>query len=1054
MNEETLFHLALDMPPDERVAFLDEACRGDLALCSRVQLLLTAHDNPGSFLVRPAVDLSNTEESPTRHGQEGRTEPVVGPGTQIGPYRLLRLIGEGGMGAVFMAEQQAPVRRRVALKLIKPGMEAQHVIARFEAERQTLAMMDHPNIARVLDAGTTAGGLGGGRPYFVMELVEGVPITRYCDEKRLNPRERLELFVGVCQAVQHAHQKGIIHRDLKPGNVLVATYDGVPVPKVIDFGVAKATGPRLTEHTSLTEFGTLVGTLEYMSPEQAQIEHPDVDTRSDIYSLGVLLYELLTGTTPFDRKRFKEVALLEGLRLIREEEPPRPSLRLGSTEELPAVAARRSLEPRRLVTGVRGDLDWIVMKALDKERNRRYDTANDLARDVQRYLDDKPVRACPPSAWYRVHKFLRRNRRALLTTVLFLLAVTTVAGNLGWVAHDRNLRRKAAQSGAEVELDRVALLHGQRNWAEALVALRRAEAWLNSADLDPALGQKAQQWRLDLELLTQLEDIRLLRSASGGKELDPTRADAAYRNAFRSYGLDMEHASPTRLAERIKDSVCREQLLEALQDWALGAAQHGLSDWKRLLKVARLAGTGRWRDDLLDARLRQDQAALTRLARSKEATDQSPVTTLLLVRALNQVKEGRLAEQVCRRALARHPGDPWLNLELAQLLSAGGNRQEALVYWRAFLAVRQRSATAHASFGYALYAMGRLADAETAVTESLRLDPQFPGAYCLLASIRMVEGKLPQAEVALRKATDLDSSSCIAHYNLAVVLAQQGKVSEAERFMAQACRIRPGFAWAYWNFGVILVGRGHPRQAVAHFRKAADLQPDHAEYHRHLAEALKRSGQFVASRNVYHRWYERARRQSRGAGATALQAGQWLRTADRLVWLDSRLLAILRGQGQPTSPADGLALTEVATLRGFNVAAVRLSEEAFAAAPALADEIHSHRYNAACYAALAATSREGDAAGLDDEARARMRRLALGWLRDELNASRGLLDREGSRSSRIVAQRLQHWMNDPDLDALRGKHLVRLLMPERHEWQELWQEVEEVRSRAARPLGA
>src|SRR5262249_53898214 len=304
------------------------------------------------------------------------------PDTVIGPYKLLEQIGEGGMGTVWMAQQTEPVKRLVAVKLIRAGMDSRQVIARFEAERQALALMDHAHIARVLDAGTT----GAGRPYFVMDLVKGTPITRYCDEHHLTPRERLELFIPVCAAVQHAHQKGIIHRDIKPSNVLVALSDGRPVPKVIDFGVAKAAGPTLTEKTLVTGFGTIVGTLEYMSPEQATLNNLDVDTRSDVYSLGVLLYELLTGTTPLEYKRVKEAGLLEALRLIREEETPRPSARLSTAEELPTIAANRGTEPKKLSALLRGELDWIVLKALDKDRDRRYETANGLAMDVQRYL--------------------------------------------------------------------------------------------------------------------------------------------------------------------------------------------------------------------------------------------------------------------------------------------------------------------------------------------------------------------------------------------------------------------------------------------------------------------------------------------------------------------------------------------------------------------------------------------------------------------------------------------------------------------------------------------
>jgi serine/threonine protein kinase len=445
MTEDSIFAAALKKDPAERAAYLDEACARDPALRAQVEALLRAHAEAGSFLQQPSVA---QEASPA----VGDSPPEVNtgssaerPGMRIGPYKLLQQIGEGGMGIVFMAEQEEPVRRQVALKIIKPGMDSAQVIARFEAERQALALMDHPNIARVLDAGTT----GSGRPYFVMELVKGIPLTRFCDERRLSPRERLELAVPVCQAVQHAHQKGVIHRDLKPSNILMALYDGRPVPKVIDFGVAKATGPKLTERTLFTAFGAVVGTLEYMAPEQAEVNQLDVDTRADIYSLGVLLYELLTGSTPLERGRLKKVALMEVFRLIREQEPPRPSARLSSSAMLASVAASRGTEPAKLTKLVRGDLDWIVMKCLEKDRERRYETANGLARDLQRYLADEPVQASPPSARYRLRKFVRKYRAVLLTAAAF--AGLLVAGVV--VSTWQAVRARRAEARALAERD-------------------------------------------------------------------------------------------------------------------------------------------------------------------------------------------------------------------------------------------------------------------------------------------------------------------------------------------------------------------------------------------------------------------------------------------------------------------------------------------------------------------------------------------------------------------------------------------------------------------------
>ncbi len=447
---------------------MDEATGGDAALRARVEALLKAHDNPDSFLNEAAAEFGATIDlSPA--------EPPLAerPGTLIGPYKLLEQIGEGGMGVVYMADQQAPVRRRVALKIIKAGMDTRQVIARFEAERQALALMDHSNIARVLDAGAT----DSGRPYFVMELVRGIPITEYCDQNNLPVHERLELFVQVCHAVQHAHQKGIIHRDLKPSNVLVTLNDGRAVPKVIDFGVAKATGQQLTEKTLFTAFAQMVGTPLYMSPEQAEMTSLDIDTRSDIYSLGVLLYELLTGTTPFDQERMRAAAFDEIRRIIREEEPPKPSTRISTLgESRTATAAHRQVDSHRLSQLVEGDLDWIVMKALEKDRTRRYDTAGNFAADVLRHLSDQPVEACPPSAVYRFRKFARRNRVALTTVLLVsgALVLGTVVST--WQAIRATRAAQLTEAARVAEAEQRTEADRQRKQAEANEKKAQSEA--------------------------------------------------------------------------------------------------------------------------------------------------------------------------------------------------------------------------------------------------------------------------------------------------------------------------------------------------------------------------------------------------------------------------------------------------------------------------------------------------------------------------------------------------------------------------------------------------
>jgi serine/threonine protein kinase/WD40 repeat protein len=465
-DAKSIFGQALELEPAARPTYLDEACAGDPALRARIDGLLAAHGQAGEFMRRPVAAVA----AEITAGYEPIAER---PGTVIGPYKLMEQVGEGGMGLVFVAEQSTPVRRKVALKVIKPGMDSRQVIARFEAERQALAIMDHPNIAKVLAAGETASG----RPYFVMELVKGVPVTEFCDHNRLAPRERLELFVQVCGAVQHAHQKGIIHRDIKPSNVLVSRHDTTPVVKVIDFGIAKALGQELTDKTLFTGVAQMIGTPLYMSPEQAGMSDLDVDTRSDIYSLGVLLYELLTGTTPLDKERLKGVGYDEIRRLVREDEPPRPSTRLSTVAELDTIAANRNSEPRRLSGEVRGELDWLAMKALEKDRNRRYETANAFAADVQRYLAGEAVLAVPPSAGYRLRKFVWRNRGP--ASAIALIAVALVGGIVGttWgLVHAADARAETVAEEARKEVAQTEALLNKRFADERHFASLREQA--------------------------------------------------------------------------------------------------------------------------------------------------------------------------------------------------------------------------------------------------------------------------------------------------------------------------------------------------------------------------------------------------------------------------------------------------------------------------------------------------------------------------------------------------------------------------------------------------
>lgn len=777
---KSLFLAALEVPEGEaREAHIAAACASDESLLREVRDLLRHHEAAGEFLDSPAAPVPtvvNPRLPPTTAyiGLEST-------GAVLGPYQLLELVGEGGMGSVWLAQQTEPVQRTVAVKFIKPGMDSKAVLARFEAERQALALMDHPNIARVFDAGTAHDG----RPYFVMELVRGIPITRFCDERKLTLRQRLELLVPVCQAIQHAHQKGVIHRDIKPSNVLVTLYDDRPVPKVIDFGLAKATGLPLTEKTLHTGLGTVVGTPEYMSPEQAGLNQLDVDTRSDVYSLGVLLYELLVGSPPFSQRELHKAGLLEILRIVREEEPPRPSSKLRSVDQLPMLAANRGTEPSRLCWLIRGELDWIVMKALEKDRSRRYETANGFAVDLQHYLADEPVQACPPSAAYRLRKFVRRNRRMLATASVVALATVLAVGAFGWAIRDRAAHEAQRDLGAEAALVEAALLRDRSDWPGAEEAVRRAE-WLLSSGGGDIHRQRVKVMRSDLRMVARIEGLRrgpeILSSSNTDQESKRRRAlDNSFDEAFKEYEIDVTALDVPVAAERVRSSAIRGHLVAALDDWLwskltrVADYEWGLrlfgrhpepprekialvearirelaAQCEQLRAVADLVAPDEWCRRVRDPEVQKDREALAELANRPETAGLPPSTAVLLSRLLDRAGEVTRATKVLSVVQQRSPDDFLLNYQLALLVARLHQIQkapleDAIGYLRAAIALRPRDAGLRLSLGELLHKAQRLDAAIAAYRSYLDLRPNSAAAFLPLAKVLEEKGDWNEA---------------------------------------------------------------------------------------------------------------------------------------------------------------------------------------------------------------------------------------------------------------------------------------------------------------------
>jgi serine/threonine protein kinase/Flp pilus assembly protein TadD len=970
-------------------------------------------------------------ERPLDSGADG-PGPGEAPLTDcLGDFRLLREIGRGGMGIVYEAEQLS-LRRRVAVKVLPfAGALDLRKLQRFRHEAQAAALLHHTNIVPVYFVGCERG-----VHFYAMQLIEGQPLDAVIRQlrERAAPaptaadsappdgassgsatlvaaqvgistersvssrgffRAVARLGIQAAEALEHAHQLGVVHRDIKPANLLV---DGRGQVWVTDFGLA-----RLKGEAGLTMTGDLVGTLRYMSPEQALARRVPLDQRTDVYSLGVTLYELLT---------------------------LRPAHAGADRQEvLRGIAFEEPVPPRRLNRAVPPELETVVLKAMEKAPAERYATAQDLADDLQRFLKDEPVRARRPSLLQRGRKWARRHQAIVGAGLAGLLVgLVLLAGGLGWYWRDQTARQAATEELAREALREGTDLLQQAQWPEARAKARRAEGLLAGGDGSEQMRQRVRELLADLDMVERLERIRLRMAEIKDGSWDVARVDHEYREAFREYGLDVEALEPETAAARVRVRNIRVALTGALDDWAkvrrtIARKRPGGTSWKHLLEVARDAEPDNvWRGRVRSALAREDPAALTDLAAS--APEDVPAPTLVsLADALRATGKTDEAVALMRKAQRRYPGDFWVNHQLAFVLTEMNppRWEEALRFFTAALAIR----------------------------------PHTPGVLVNQSQTLMYRGFLDEAIAVCREAIRLQPDLALAHNDLGTALMNKGLIDEALDAYREALRLQPDFGEAHFNAGNALSAKGLREEALAAYREAVRLKPTMAEAHCAVGLKLQSKGQFLQALAALCRGHERGSRNPRWLYPNS---GQWVRDCERLAELDARLPAVLRGEAEPATAVERIQYVTLCRIKGLNVAAARIAQEAFAAEPALAGASNlRHRYNAACAAALAAAGLGADTPPPGEAERAGWRRQALDWLRAELANRRWQLEGRAPQAPFEVQRELWHWQHDRELAGVRDEAaLAQLPEEDRAAWRQFWAEVDQTlaRARARTPAAA